>query len=52
MQKVFLKDGKEKIIHKFKNPKVGEEIVTSLTFEKWERNGKKVSEYQSGGVRT
>jgi len=40
MQKVFLEGGKEKITHKFKSPKSGEEIVTNLIVEKWERNGK------------
>lgn len=39
MNKVYKNGGKEKITHKFK-PAGKDEIVTSVTAEKWERNGK------------
>lgn len=38
MNKVFRDGGKEKITHKFQ--KGDTEIVTSITVEKWERNGR------------
>ncbi len=38
INKVFREGGKEKITHKFKTGDT--EIVTSVTVEKWERNGK------------
>jgi hypothetical protein len=39
MTKVFTDGGKEKLTHKF-TPGEGQEIVTSVTIEKWERAGK------------
>lgn len=38
MNKVWREGGKEKITHKFKSG--DDEIVTNVTVEKWERNGK------------
>jgi len=39
MDKVVREGGKEKLTHKFAPP-TGQEIVTSVTVEKWERAGK------------
>lgn len=39
MDKVFREGGKEKLTHKF-IPAGGQEMITSVTIEKWERGGK------------